>query len=130
MDKACGLFRDASRIEHELQNAKLSLQNLATFFLPHAMLDLTLFFKNYDLLICQIAFLSAMLDYDRAAGKSRGSYLLYDAQGSLPHPKLEEMFRFAVADSTLAGQVQELWYDAKQLGCTIQWRPVRPIPKS
>ena len=130
MDKACGLFRDASRIEHELQNAKLSLQNLATFFLPHAMLDLTLFFKNYDLLICQIAFLSAMLDYDRAGGKSRGSYLLYDAQGSLPHPKLEEMFRFAVADSTLAGQVQELWYDAKQLGCTIQWRPVRPIPKS
>lgn len=129
MDKACGLFRDASRIEHELKRAQESLVHLPAFFTPHAMTDLSLFFKNYDLLLCQIAFLSAMLDYDRSGGKSRGSYLLYDKNGSLPHPKLEEMFRFSVANSSLAGKLQEVTYQPETLDCHITWRPVRLIPK-
>ncbi|MBR6684249.1 MAG: FAD-binding protein [Firmicutes bacterium] len=130
MDKVCGLFRDASRIEHELKMAKESLTKLSTFFIPHAVLDLSLFYKNYDLLICQIAFLSAMLDYDRSGGKSRGSYLLYDRCGTLPHPKLQEMFRFSVDNSALAGQIQELEYCVEDQSCRILWRAVRPIPKS
>lgn len=130
MDKACGLFRDASRIEHELITAKESLIRLPSFFAPHAFIDLALFYKNYDLLICQIAFLSAMLDYDRSGGKSRGSYLLYDREGSLPHPRLEEMFRFSIANSALAGQVQEISYNPTAMQCQIGWRSVRPIPKT
>lgn len=130
MDKVCGLFRDASRIEHELQLAKESLSKLSTFFVPHAVLDLSMFYKNYDLLICQIAFLSAMLDYDKAGGKSRGSYLLYDKNGTLPHPRLQEMFRFSVDNSSLAGQIQEIEYRAEDQSCFIFWRPVRQIPRS
>lgn len=130
MDKACGLFRDASRIQHELELAKESLKQLSTFFIPHAVIDLALFYKNYDLLICQIAFLSAMLDYDQSGGKSRGSYLLYDRAGTLPHPKLEELFRFSVDNSALAGQIQEIKYSALKQECEIEWRAVRPIPKS
>ena len=129
MDKACGLFRDASRIQHELENAQQSIQCLSTSFTPHAMTDLAIFYKSYDLFICQIAFLSAMLDYDRCGGKSRGSYLLYDPSGTLPHPQLKEMFRFSVDNSALAGQIQEISYDPIQQECEIQWRPVRPIPK-
>ena len=130
MDKVCGLFRDASRIEHELTLARESLNKLSSFFVPHAVLDLSLFYKNYDLLICQIAFLSAMLDYDRSGGKSRGSYLLYDRNGTLPHPRLQEMFRFSVDNSVLAGQIQEVEYRAHDQNCFILWRPIRPIPKS
>ncbi len=130
MDKACGLFRDASRIQHELEMAKQSLNRVSTFFTPHAMIDLTLFYKNYDLLICQIAFLSAMLDYDKSGGKSRGSYLLYDRLGTLPHPRLEEMFRFSVDNSALAGQIQEIEYRVEDQECQIRWRPIRSIPKS
>ena len=130
MDKVCGLFRDASRIEHELTLARESLNKLTSFFVPHAVLDLSLFYKNYDLLICQIAFLSAMLDYDRSGGKSRGSYLLYDRNGTLPHPRLQEMFRFSVDNSVLASQIQEVEYRAHDQNCFILWRPIRPIPKS
>ena len=130
MDKVCGLFRDASRIEHELTLARESLNKLSSFFVPHAVLDLSLVYKNYDLLICQIAFLSAMLDYDRSGGKSRGSYLLYDRNGTLPHPRLQEMFRFSVDNSVLASQIQEVEYRAHDQNCFILWRPTRPIPKS
>lgn len=130
MDKACGLFRDASRIQHELETAKRSLNHLSMFFTPHAMIDLTLFYKNYDLLLCQIAFLSAMLDYEKAGGNSRGSYLLHDHAGTLPHPRLEELFRFSVDNSALAGQIQEIQYLAKEQECQIIWRAVHPIPKS
>ena len=130
MDKACGLFRDASRIQHELEMARQSLNRLSTFFTPHAIIDLTLFYKNYDLLICQIAFLSAMLDYDKSGGKSRGSYLLHDRSGTLPHPRLEELFRFSVDNAALAGQIQEVEYSAEKESCKICWRPIRPIPKS
>ena len=119
-----------SRIEHELITAKESLIRLPSFFAPHAFIDLALFYKNYDLLICQIAFLRAMLDYDRSGGKSRGSYLLYDREGSLPHPRLEEMFRFSIANSALAGQVQEISYNPTAMQCQIGWRSVRPIPKT
>ncbi|MCI8632677.1 MAG: FAD-binding protein [Lachnospiraceae bacterium] len=130
MDKACGLFRDASRIAYELKTAKESLRQLPFFFKPYAMLDLSLFFKNYDLLICQIAFLSAMLNYDHAGGQSRGSYLLYHPKGSLPHPKLEEMFRFSVTGSVFSGKLQEVTYQPDSMECEIAWRPIRPIPKS
>lgn len=129
MDKACGLFRDASRIAYELKTAKESLNQLPFFFKPYAMLDLSLFFKNYDLLICQVAFLSAMLDYDRLGGQSRGSYLLYHPKGSLPHPKLEEMFRFSVSNSVLSGKIQEITYQPHSMECKISWRPIRPIPR-
>lgn len=130
MDKACGLFRDASRIEYELKTAKESLQNLPSFFKPYAMIDLSLFFKNYDLLICQIAFLSAMLDYEKQGGQSRGSYLLYQREGSLPHPKLEEMFRFSVSNARLSGKLQEVTYLASEAACQLNWREIRPIPRS
>lgn len=130
MDKACGLFRDASRIQHELEIARQSLNCLSTSFIPHAMSDLSLFYKSYDLFICQIAFLSAMLNYDKMGGRSRGSYLLYDKNGTLPHPQLQEMFRFSVDNSALAGQVQEISYNESDQTCAIQWRAVHPIPKS
>lgn len=130
MDKACGLFRDASRIQHELEIAKQSLSCLSTSFTPHAMTDLALFYKSYDLFICQIAFLSAMLDYEQSGGKSRGSYLLYDKTGTLPHPQLQELFRFSVDNSALAGKIQEISYNVLNQECEICWRPVRPIPKA
>lgn len=130
MDRACGLFRDAIMIEAELKAAKQSLQKLTNFFTPHAMIDLGLYFKNYDLLICEIAFLSAMLDYENNGGKSRGSFLLHDPNGSLPHPRLDDAFRFSVADSALSGKLQEIKYNPAEISCQAVWRSVRAIPKS
>ncbi len=85
-------------------------------------------YQNLDLLITQIAYLSAIVDYIRQGGKSRGSYLIADPQGQLPAEGLEENFRFSVSDDAfLLDRIQEVSYENGS--CSVHWRPVRPIPK-
>ena len=87
--------------------------------LPHA-------YKNYDLLLTQYVYLSAIADYIEKGGKSRGSYLVYDDKGTLPVDGLPEKFRFSLDNGKLDGLIQEVTYKDGQV--SFEWVKVRPIP--
>ena len=129
MDRACALYRDKSRIEHELERAKTMLSKMDDYFMPNSQIDLCLLFQIEDLLIAQIGVLSAMLDEFSLNCGSRGSHLVYDPEGTLPSSKLSELYRFSVSDKGTAGKIQQLVFDAGTLETRIEWREQRPIPK-
>ncbi|MCL3859414.1 FAD-binding protein [Actinotalea sp. K2] len=102
-----------------------------------------------DILTTAYVYLSAMADYVAHGGRSRGSVLYTDPEGSLPRVgygpdaeselDLPEIFRFSLDRGALDGEIQEAaWQppsdspdaDADRAGrATFTWRPRRPIPQ-
>ena len=87
--------------------------------------SLGLYYKLYDILVCQAAVLTAMIDYADSIGDTRGSSLCFDAGGSL-RPGLEEIFRFSEDDGTSRDKIQETVFSDGRFSAS--WRAVRPIP--
>lgn len=88
--------------------------------LPHA-------FKNYDILMAQYIYLSAIANYIEKGGRSRGSYLVYDENGNLPVEGLPEEFRFSLDKGSMDGEIQELVFQDGRV--RFEWNQVRSIPK-
>lgn len=87
---------------------------------------LQLLYRLRDVLLCQKAYLTAMLDYIQQGGRSRGSALYYAPDGMVCEG-LEERFRFHTANSVLGDEVQLVTVKDGEANC--QWRPVRPLPE-
>ncbi|HHY82485.1 MAG TPA: FAD-binding protein [Clostridiales bacterium] len=120
-------IRSLSAVEKALKDAEADLSSFMEQTRLSSPNDLPLAYQNLDLLITQIAYLSAIADYIRHGGKSRGSYLISDSKGRLPAEGLEEIFRYTVQDKDmLADKIQEVSYNNGC--CTVEWRQVRPIP--
>ena len=84
-------------------------------------------FQNRDLLIAQIALLSAITDYIEKGGKSRGSYLVQTEDGELPLNSLPDDFRFMLSEKNHEENlIQVLSYLDGE--CICEWRKARPIP--
>lgn len=82
-------------------------------------------FRTYDLLVTQYVYLSAIADYIKCGGGSRGSYIICDNDEIPAHPNLSSRFGFKI-DEVLSGQVQSIRYlDGK---CECTWEDVRMIP--
>jgi hypothetical protein len=82
-------------------------------------------YQYLDTLIVQAVCLSAMLDFGKSVGSTRGSALYYNETGE-KRCGLPEAFRFALNRAAKADQVQQgIWRDN---GCAFTWRPVRPLP--
>lgn len=79
-----------------------------------------------DMVIAQIVYLSAMLDYIQSGGASRGSALYSDPAGDKAYDRLPEILRFKLDDGSRSRQTQEIRFDADQ--CVCAWRAVHPIP--
>lgn len=79
-----------------------------------------------EVLISQKAYLSAMVDYVRHGGKSRGSALYTDSAGSKPYPSLPAAFSFTLDDGSRSHLIQEVLLGEQ--GTRFFWREARPIP--
>ena len=84
-------------------------------------------FQNYDLLITQFVYLSAIKDYIEKGGRSRGSYLIKDPNGTLPVNNISDEFRFALDNGSLNQKIQKVYY--KDGKCKFKWDQIKPIPK-
>ena len=84
-------------------------------------------YRLRDMLISQRVYLAAMVDYMEQGGKSRGSALYTDANGTKPYAQLPDAFTFALDDGTRGSRVQEVLY--RDGACRFEWRDVRPIPE-
>ncbi len=100
--------------------------------------ELPEFYRLRDTLLSQLCYLTAMEDYARSGGLSRGSALYTDARGVKPLDALPESCRHIPAEGApcedarvaelRAGRlVQET--ALRELDCACSWRPVRPIPE-
>jgi len=79
-----------------------------------------------DLLVTQCAMLTALADFAKTAGGTRGSALYTDPTGNIP-AGLEEEFRFRPASKDLDSKIQQVRLN--QDSCAVSWRDVRPIPE-
>lgn len=82
-------------------------------------------YKLHDLLLTQLATLTAMIDYAKVTDGTRGSSLLYDASGDL-REGLDELFRFHAESGQAGNNIQQVALTPQ--GCKTLWRPVRPMP--
>jgi succinate dehydrogenase/fumarate reductase flavoprotein subunit len=126
MSMAGGMFRNETLINRALEETKKQLDNFAETVRISSAKDLSLVFRLKDLLICQYVYLSAMADYIRHGGKSRGSALYYHKDGTRPHPALPAECAALLDRGELASMIQEI--TCKNGTCSPVWRPVRPIP--
>jgi succinate dehydrogenase/fumarate reductase flavoprotein subunit len=83
--------------------------------------------RNEHLCLAHVAYLTAVKEYIRRGGGSRGSYLILDPEGKTPAPGLEE-WRFKEENPELRREICEVWLRPDR-SFAARWVPVRPIPE-
>ena len=83
-------------------------------------------YRTRDLLVSQIVYLSAIADYIKKGGQSRGGYLIQTPDGKPPSKRLSSDFSFLLDTGEFKNLIQEITYTGE--GCRIEWRDIRPIP--
>lgn len=125
---ACGAaIRNEEEIGAYLQNIQAVLKDLPAHAAIREAKDLPWLYRLRDTLISQQTYLSAMLNYVAEGGKSRGSALYTDLNGTKPFAQLPDAFTFVVDDGSRGDLVQEVSYCDGE--CSFSWRKVRPIPE-
>lgn len=127
MSRFGAAIRSIQGIRQALAETKRQLSGFSGMVRIAAPAELGKLFRLYDVLICQLVYLSAMLDYIDKGGKSRGSALYTDKNGEKPYAVLPDTFTFCLDDGAGAGIVQESVYENGD--CSFEWRAVRPIPQ-
>lgn len=124
----CGAaIRCATEISKAITAAKADLNELPHKARSVLWRDIQWIYRLRDMLISQIAYLSAMEDYLKHGGKSRGSALCSNPAGKKPYSQLPDIFTYVLDDGSLGCMIQEISWE--EGGCVSHWRPVRPIPK-
>ena len=125
---ACGAaIRNSEAIAAYIAEIRARLENLPTYATISESKDLAWLYRYRDTLISQQTYLSAMVDYLRQGGKSRGSALYTDPSGRKPFAQLPDTFTFTVDDGSRGDLVQEASWKGGE--CTFRFRKVRPIPE-
>lgn len=130
MSDTAGAFRSLSRMEPLLSEARDLLKRFPDSVGAGDRKDgLIQALRLYDQLLAAEAYLSAMIDYARHNGRSRGSALYQTPSGDLPRLALDaapDLFRFLPDDGSLSGKIQMI--RQTPAGSKASWRPVRPVP--
>lgn len=143
MSRVAGMIRKEDEMEEALKETTVELQQFGTKIRITDYRQAGMLYHLLDLLISQKVYLSAMVDYIRCGGGSRGSALYTCPDGEKPGEKMPELFRCKMDEGRLGGMVQEIRLvqvkafdtDRKEemerevFSCQVNWRPVRPIPE-
>lgn len=119
-------IRSIEDIQQVVEEIKKELHNFNNIVKISSAKKLHKVYRLYDILLCQYVYLLAMIDYVENGGKSRGSALYTDKNGTLPYDSLPDIFRFTLDDDSQGDRVQEVLY--KNGKCKFSWRKVREIP--
>ncbi|RAX20068.1 oxidoreductase [Actinomyces sp. Z5] len=133
MSEHAGLVRSAQGVSGALGQVREMLVGLSdrTVVDTASRRSVERLFLLRDILTSQFVYLSAMADYLRRGGRSRGSVLYTDAAGLLPEEGLPDSMRFMPDDGALDAQVQEVALRCGADGVPAvetNWRPRRPLP--
>ena len=125
MSDKCGAIRQKSDMLSAREEILSDIASLSDKVGVECVYTLYKAYKLRDILYTQLILVNSMIDYCDKVGKTRGSALYTDKDGSL-REGLEEMFRFTPDSTKQCGEIQELSLDGTV--CTASWRAVRPIP--
>lgn len=126
MDEVGACIRSRERLNEKIVVIRGLLDKIWTLSRLKSSQELGYAFQNYDLLVTAYAYLSSIKDCIEKGVRSRGSYLIHDFGGDIPHPRLPDLFRYTLDDGTLGRMTQLVTYSKE--GCTHRWVPVKPIP--
>ncbi|MGM0420740.1 MAG: FAD-binding protein [Bacillota bacterium] len=130
MSETASIIRSKSKIKEAIADSKEDLNNLAEDTKLLSIEDLEFAFKNYDYLITQYVYLSAINDYIEKEGKSRGSYIITDNKGHRPIGQLPQQYSYQASQGELESEVQQTLYNTKMKEVSFSWRKTRPLPES
>lgn len=87
-------------------------------------------FRNRDILVTQIVYLKAIIEFIKSGGRSRGSYLVNDEKGIKPLSKLSDDFKFTLDSGELLQKACVVSVDIKDSNpdFNVVWEEIRPIP--
>jgi len=120
-------IRSLTSIKKAVEEIRRNLEMFPENMAINSVQELSLVFKNYDMIITQFCYLSSIMDYLENGGQSRGSYLVYNKNGQLPSSNLPEMFRFQLDKGKLKDYIQRLHYQEGR--CCFYWDKVKQIPQ-
>ncbi len=125
MSEAAGAIRNSSLLDNAISDCVDAIDDFAGLVKIDAQSKLFSAYRLRDALIAQATYMTAMNEYVKRGGKSRGSAIYSSSQGNVPE-KMEEMFRFELDTGDFDTSVLEINY-AKDLSVNV--RPVRPLPE-
>ncbi len=128
MSECGGAIRNTERIKKQLDVISDLIVNFDSCITYDEPVQLRWIYRLRDILISQKCYLSAMVNYNRESGLSRGSALYTNLKGIHPHDKLPEAFTYLIDDGSRKDLVQETIY--KDNSVRFNWRKVRPIPEN
>ncbi|MDR0959564.1 MAG: FAD-binding protein [Propionibacteriaceae bacterium] len=128
LTRDAGVVRSSESVAAALQATIVDLETDVAVD-PSSRRSVDRLFLLRDIVSSQRVYLAAMADYLERGGRSRGSVLYTDPEGSLPAlaKDLPDLFRFLADDGALDGFIQEIAWDGRGEP-VVTWRDVRPIP--
>jgi len=127
MIRSCGILRDRDSARAGAEDALTSLKNLPNAIKIASVYELKDAFRLYDLLITQYVYLKSVENYIEAGGGSRGSYLVHDPRGTLPHESLPAVFRHKPCPANFFKIIQEVQLEESK--CQFKWKKIKPLPE-
>ena len=125
MSEAAGAIRNASMLEGSIAAAKEMLDSFSADVKIGSATKLWQAYRLRDALISQITYMTAMNEYVKAGGKSRGSAIYTSEKGNVP-AKMEDVFRFELDTGDFDTTVLEINFADN---CKATTRQVRPLPE-
>ena len=126
MSDNAAAIRNSEGLKCALDSANTEIKSLSKCGV-NGKSKLYMYYKLKDILYTQSAVLTAMIDYAKTVGDTRGSSLCFDKNGKLRYG-LEEIFRFTEEKGDTRTKVQETYLSENGFECS--WRAVRPIPQN
>lgn len=126
MSDNAAAIRNAEGLKCALDSANAEIAALSKCFVKDKA-KIYLYYKLKDILYTQSAVATAMIDYSKTVGDTRGSSLYFDENGKL-RDGLEEIFRFTEEKGNTRSKIQETILTEN--GFVSSWRDVRPIPQN
>lgn len=124
-----GMIRDINSIGKAIEKVKNIILNFDEVVKISELKNLSRVYRLKDIVIAQYVYLSAMEDYIKMGGQSRGSALYSNPDGKLPHEALGDIFKYILDLGQKSDMVQEIRLNYKELQNEISWRKVRGIPR-
>jgi succinate dehydrogenase/fumarate reductase flavoprotein subunit len=130
MTRSGTFIRKYNDVVQAKNDTQICLENILDDTRLNSIYELPHLFRNYDILVCQYAFLSEIEEYIKNDGQSRGSYVIENTNGSKIIEAFQYEFKYSI-DSSLSSKLCETLIDIDNCKIKIQhhWVDSRPIPE-
>ena len=123
-----GPIRDVSRLQAHREKLEELLQSFDERVRVTSAKDLKKVFRLKDICLAQLQYTVAMQDFVAEGGKSRGSCIFLDPEGTTDQSDIFEGLRYSLDDGSKDEQIQEVRYINETV--EINWRQRRPLPET